>query len=281
MIRASGSYAIATNRPNFNQKDYDTCLFTLKEKVVEKTKMPFDMSKVSQYATTQGIMTIAKDFMSLVEKQYLAKEDPLPDGAKTYLEKVWLAEHVGLHSFSLKAEMPQIKKGNLLEDEAIELLNSFYNTTWKKNKLPMKKGFLAGTCDIKHETVIRDIKCPENWETFRDKTEIGLVYRWQLVSYCYLYDCTEAVIDYVLMPTPEVMIPTVTWKFTEEEMARFYETENAIKSMHPGSRIKTYDLYDDKYGGNLNSDIEFLLSRLTKAEDYYKSLTYKQCMKLP
>ena len=142
-------------------------------------------------------------------------------------------------------------------------------------KIEKVKGFLSGECDIKYNTSIRDTKCPETWESFRNKSGIETAYYWQLIAYCYLYDCSSAFLDYVLMNTPEELIADYVKNFSEDEYQRFLLTEKAISKLPLEHRVKTYALECD-----LESEIEFMLSRLKKAQEYYETLDFETCMNL-
>jgi hypothetical protein len=134
---------------------------------------------------------------------------------------------------------------------------------------------MSGECDLIYGKVIRDIKVPQNWSSFKSKTGIPLVYHWQLIAYCILYEANQAYLDYILMPTPHELIPKFVRGFSGEDCDKFDETEAAIMSLTLAQRVKTYRVQSD-----IAADITFLESRLVKAEEYYETLTYEKCMKM-
>ena len=275
MIRCSSAYSICTNRPSFNEDEYNAIYEKVKEKV-EKKGQVFSLLNIEDYCGMAGVMTDAKKLRTQIEKKYNAEHDPLPDGAKTYLEERWLELNYNFHDFGTTDSMPQIEKGNICEEGAIYLVGQRYNLAIEKNPNPAEgRGFLIGSYDVKYANVIRDIKVPETWKSFRSKTGIALVYYWQLIAYCLLHDCTSAYLDYVLMPYPEEMVPRIVKNYSEEEKLKFVQVQNAIRNLDPKDRIKTY-----KVEGDIQADIEFLESRLEKAEAYYDTLTYAKCMKM-
>jgi hypothetical protein len=85
MIRCSDLHRICTNKPDFNIDDLVNAELDLKE-TVEKKGGLYNSSKESLevYSNTQGLVTKAKKVISLREKEFLAEDDPLPDGAKSF-----------------------------------------------------------------------------------------------------------------------------------------------------------------------------------------------------
>ena len=284
MIRSSSAYRICSHRPKFDENAHNALIHELKGKVGAKLgkhdNLPLDhkfgREHLDMYCETAGLITIAKKVRTSMENKIKAEQDPLPDGAKTYLQERWLELNCNLHDFSTTEGTSQILKGNVCEEDAIKVISQQYGIPMKKNEDRKVFNFLTGECDVQYENVIRDVKVPETWKTFRSKDGITLTYYWQLVSYCYLYDKTKAYLDYVLMPTPEEMIPMLTKGLSERELENFWATEETIINLPLHQRVKTY-----KYEGNLVDDIAFLESRLIKAEEYYETLTYEICMKMP
>jgi|VirMetMinimDraft_7_1064189.scaffolds.fasta_scaffold00418_24 hypothetical protein len=277
MIRSSSAYSICTNRPNFDEGAYFQILEKVKTKV-QKKKETFSLAKIDDYCMTPGIATDAKSLKSQMTQKYNAEHDPLPDGAKTYLEERWLELNYSFYDFSIGDGLFKIMKGNLCEDGAIELLAKYYKMSFEKNGTRMSLDFLTGEADIivSSQEIVRDVKVPETWKTFKKKKGIPLQYHWQLIAYCLLYNCTSAYLDYVLMPIPEEMLNTYAKNFSEKEMLRFEKEQKSINNLPIEYRIKTYKLQ-----GDIQEDIMFLESRLKKAKEYYDSLTFSKCMKLP
>ena len=273
MIRASSCYSICTNKPSFDQSQYDLVETTLKQKV-EAKKMDYNPGNLSLYLETRGLKTFTQDFIKQVEKKEVFEKDELPDGAKNKLQEIWLEEQ-GFYDFSLLEQTFALQKGHLVEDKAIELINKVHNIHVLKNEERKTKGFLSGTCDMIYNSVIRDNKSPESWKSFRKKnSNIEQQYYFQLVAYKYLYDAKETWLDYTLMPTPPELFSILTSKMSEVEKKKFAVTEAMITKLKPEQRIKSYliEIPDE--------DIEFLVKRLEKSEEYYNHLDFKECMNL-
>lgn len=274
MVRCSSAYSICTNRPNFNEAEYTAALDKFRTKVIAKLGQ-FDIRKIDEYVETSGLITDAKKIKILLTKKYLAEEDPLPDGAKSYLEKRWLELNYNFYDFSVRDDSIQILKGNVCEDEAIKVIGERYNFEVTKNEKSKSIPFLSGTCDMTYNSVIRDCKVPQTWKTFRKVTGIPPIYYWQLVAYCILWECSNAYLDYVLMPVPGELIPNFIRGYSEQEVEKFYREQDTIKNLPLRHRVKTYKIHS-----NLEIEKSFLKSRLEKAEAYYNSLTYEKCMKM-
>lgn len=274
MVRASSVASICTNRLEFSYTEHDDLVDDLKARV-EKKGLLFDLTDLHRYLDTTGLKTSAKAVMSSIDKKVAFERDDLPPGAKTYLQKAWLENH-GFISFSVSENDFALAKGIACEDNAITLLNSHYGAEWRKNTVRINKGFLTGEADIVGFVTIRDVKCPESWETFREKTGIPTVYFWQLIAYCYLYDRKAAFLDYVLMPVPDSLSNRFTSKLSQDETLKFIELQNKIHSMPSEERIKTFTLSEEV----VESNLPFMLKRLEKAEEYYSNLDYDTCMKM-
>lgn len=276
MIRASSASRICTNRPTFSQEDLDKSFETLKKKVGDD----FHIENLETYMTTRGIMTVAKDVKKELEKKHLFDTDPLPDGAKSYLQERWLELNYGFVDVSSMEGSFATMKGNIVEDDAISMTAGYYDLSFKKNTERITKGFMSGECDVIYTKdgirIIRDNKSPETWRTFRAKKGISIDYYWQLIAYCYLYDAQAAFLDYTLMPTPSEIVHMITRNLSDINAGKFYDMEDKIINLPTSQRIKTYNV--DSF--SIISDLEFLKSRLQKAEKYYNTLTYEQCMSI-
>ncbi len=62
---------------------------------------------------------------------------------------------------------------------------------------------------------------------------------------------------------------------TEDELELYRKQELSIKKLPAEKRVKTF-----KYEWDIAKDQAFAISRLRKAEAYYKTLTYEECMNL-
>ena len=269
IFRASSVANICTNRPSFNQE----LLQTLESEIIGK-KPEYTRESLSNYLEMHGVKTVAQKIEKEIQNKYLFEQDPLPDGAKTHIEKIYLESH-GFHPTSYIDDAPAIVRGRKLEDEAISIISEVYSL-WdvKKNEQRVMKEGLSGECDIIYNRIIRDCKIPLTWENFRKVDTIISVYYWQLIAYMYLYDCDQAFLDYVLMPT-EVTDKMIEF-YPERKLAEILETNSSIENLPKNLRVKTFELQVE----NLEKEFEFLLSRIQKSKEYYDSLTLEKCFRV-
>lgn len=276
-IRASSVHRICTNKPEFDVEKHNLLIRDLVEKTKKKA-IACDLNNIRPLQEVTGLKTIVKEVLKSLENRKLVESDLLPNGAKTYMKELWLKNNYGFESFSLLEGKPALLKGIYQEDNAIKVLNSKLGTSYVKNTERITKDFLSGECDIKHNNYIRDIKCPETWETFRKKTELETQYYWQGIAYCYLYEASYFKLDYVLMPIPEEkhLEEKFVRNFSPGEKEKFFRMQDKIKSMPPSQRVKTFFIDP----ANIPEEIEFLKKRITKSLEYYNTLTYEKCMNL-
>ena len=279
MIRASSLHRITTNRPFFDAKAFGKLKAEFKEKV-EKKKLIYEDNEnfADVMLITPGFKTIAEKVIKGYRDKHLAETDPLPPGAKTALQELYLDLNHGFYNMSMNENDPALKKGILAEDDTIKTLGEYLGLTFINNKerVSKKSIFLTGEADILYGHTVRDVKTPLNWTTFRKKDGIETAYHWQLVAYCLLYDKTAAYLDYVLMPMPEVMIIEQTKYSTPQARLKFVNYNYKISQMPSNMRVKTYQVDPAR----LLKDMEFAKKRLAQAERYYETLNYTICMKM-
>ena len=279
MIRASSLHRITTNKPFFDAKAFGKLNAEFKEKV-EKKKLVFAEGNTfaESMLITPGLKTIAEKVVKALKDKQLVINDPLPDGAKTALQELYLDLNYGFYNMSMNDSDPALRKGILAEDDSIATLGEHLGLTFVNNKERKSNeiGFLTGEADILHEQTVRDIKTPLNWTTFRKKDGIESAYHWQLVAYCLLYGKTEAFLDYVLMPMPPEMIGDMIKYMSPISAEKFVNYNAKIGKMDTKMRIKTYQVEPKK----LLQDMEFAKKRLVKAKAYYETLSYDICMKM-
>jgi hypothetical protein len=292
MIRASSAYKICTHRPEIDNNSVILAERILKEKIKDKKLGPYNKDKLDTYCETHGITTVAKAYKKALEQRELALIDDLPPGTKNYLKEVWLENNIGYVDFSTSEGFfgyIATQNGILSEEGAIKILNRKEGTNYKKNTKRITKGFVTGECDIRYNKVetdflhnkidivgIRDVKVPKDWKSFKSKNKIPSQYYWQLVVYCYLYQATEAYVDFIQMPLHDLLIDEYTRYFDDIQLDKFEIMQRSINDLSVDKRVKSFRLQTP----SLEEDIKFFLSRLGKSELYYNQLTYEECMGL-
>lgn len=135
------------------------------------------------------------------------KEGPLSVGAKTYIRELAAQEILGIQ-FEVSAK--EMEKGNLCEQDAIDLLNRVRGLDLMKNTERRANAFITGECDIFDAFRNRghDLKCSWSAKTFpgwavdcEDK-----LYEWQMRGYMALWNADEWEVNYALLDTPDHLI---------------------------------------------------------------------------
>ena len=133
MIRSSSAYRICTHRPNFNEEAHDAIYGVVKKKA-DLAGVLLNSETIDSLCETKGMMTDAKKLRTSFENKFKAENDPLPDGAKTYLEERWLELNQNFHDFSLSGDSFAVNKGNFSEDAAIEVLEDLTEVSSLKDE---------------------------------------------------------------------------------------------------------------------------------------------------
>lgn len=182
-----------------------------------------------------------------------SKSETLSETTKTYC-KEWLTEKI----FNSRKDIstPQIQKGILCEDEAIDKTISWLDLPFViKNEKFFENDYLCGTPDLiytKLDLVI-DMKC--SWDEFTFplfEDEIPTKdYYYQLQGYMHLTGMKKAKLVYVLLNTPEGLS---------------YKIQTNYDDIDPKYRIKPFDIaYDEA----VISQIE---KRVIECREYINSL---------
>jgi hypothetical protein len=234
-----------------------------------------------------GCKTVINDFINAYDKYHSL--DELPDGAKSYVEEIFIQEQ-GL-DLVIEGIYSQTQKGNLMEDSAIALLNDLESKWYEKNKYRAeydldsktiikydtlsddeKPNFafaIAGECDIysEFESLVRDIKCPENFKTFTDNEhkKISSNYYWQLITYSLLWNVNNLKLDFCLMTTPYEVYKGYS-EFNQQKVKDFNEK---VSDLAIEQRIRTLEINPEEVVNSINK----LLKRAEMCKDYYKTLS--------
>lgn len=140
----------------------------------------------------------------------------LPKGAKTYIEGL-VDEHV--YEYKDNIDNKYVRKGLIVEDSeeedihksAIKISRLVCFANYRKSSSYLQKGSFHGHPDIEDsdEETIVDIKSSWNKKTFPKRPEDGhnSQYEWQGKLYCYMKGWRKFKLCYVLMTTPEDLVP--------------------------------------------------------------------------
>ena len=131
----------------------------------------------------------------------------LSEGAKTCIESL-VNESKHVLNYNTKASTKQMTKGNIVEDESIELYNNVRLTRHKKNIVRKTNAWISGECDIYSKDLIVDMKNSWSKATFPmlpNQIKVG-GYAWQGHGYMFLYDVPRFELCFALVKTPEELI---------------------------------------------------------------------------
>lgn len=151
------------------------------------------------------------------------KNEPLSKGAKTVLEKM-AKEFV--YGFNEVITGKYMDKGIIVEDQSIQLYNSVFFTSHKKNTERRSNDWITGECDIYTGSKIIDIKSSWSLATFPATVASGADkgYEWQLRAYMMLWDVPHAEIAYCMVSTPDELI-----KYEQEELHYVDHIDEALR----------------------------------------------------
>jgi hypothetical protein len=203
-----------------------------------------------------------------------SKNEVLSKTAKTYIEKVFKEKEFGYYE---NISNKYITKGLQNEDEAIELAAEVLNWDFiLKNETRFKNDFVVGEPDILSDTLLADIKCSWNLDTFpMFENELpNKMYYWQLQTYMFLTGHRTSELVYCLTNTPQLVVEDEVrrehWKLNlidEDVLVR-----QAIEQKHNFDHIPN-ELRVKRFIVEYNeADIEKLKQRIEVAREYYQEL---------
>jgi hypothetical protein len=155
-----------------------------------------------------------QEMLDLIAKKNADPE--LPKGAKTYVEGL-VDQYVYKYEDSI--DNKYVRKGLAVEDSdedninksAIKIASRLLFAEYRKSNSYLSKGYFHGHPDIEdeEEEMIVDIKSSWSKKTFPKRPEDGhdSTYEWQGKLYCYMKGWKKFRLCYVLMSTPEDLVP--------------------------------------------------------------------------
>ncbi|MDY0685681.1 translocation protein TolB precursor [Pasteurella multocida] len=186
----------------------------------------------------------------------------LTETAKSAVREIVKFDLFGYESFEGNK---YTRKGNDLEEQAIKLSGLKRGLPLKKNTERRENDLITGECDvyIPSRRLIIDTKC--SWDIgthpfFIDEAEDKAKkagYDVQMQGYMWLWDCEEAQIDFILLPTPLDLIKSY------ENAEKFVDLVEQIPQQ---KRITTVVIKRDE------KIIKRIKERIQKAQAYYQQL---------
>ena len=195
-------------------------------------------------------------------------------GNVTYLE-TWLKEK--LYDRRNEFNSKYCDKGNIKEDDSIQLIAEQLGMPLVKNEEYKENDFLTGTCDIDTGDMIIDVKNSWNCFTFPLFAEEvpNKDYFLQLQAYMELYGRCQAKLVYTLMDTPEHLIMQEAKGIAYKEGLDINEVYAQIEKKHLYSDVITPLRYKEF---NIEKDedvIAKIKQRVKMCQVYIDSLVKK------
>jgi hypothetical protein len=206
-----------------------------------------------------------------------SKGEVLSQTAKTYIQELALEDKYGIRK---DINSRYMDKGNLVEDEAIQLASSVLELEFVvKNDLYFENDFVKGTPDVLGSNFILDVKASWTGATFpwfEDECP-NKDYYFQMMVYMWLCDRAKALLCYCLINTPEDIvldeIRRVAW--AKKELEPSENTENDVRAQHEfdhiptDKRVKAYLIERDE------QVIEQIKEKIEHAREYYNEIIGK------
>jgi hypothetical protein len=165
-------------------------------------------------------------------------------GNATYLEE-WLKEQLyqRRNTFSSK----YCDKGNIIEDESIEMIGQQLGLVISKNEESKENDYFTGTCDVDTGNMIIDAK--NSWSCFSfplfDEEPKNKDYVYQLQGYMDLYGRDKAKLVYTLINTPEKALESEIWRYAKDNEITYDEAKEVIMPLHNYDNIPSYLRYKE------------------------------------
>ena len=176
---------------------------TCKDSITKK-----QLSIIESYESKKELTSKQKGELTRLKRK---RDNPpafdLSEGAKTHIRNIVKGI---VYAFRKNVSSAAMEKGNVCEDDSIELYNYVHFTKYKKNEISKDNDFIKGTCDVWVKGIkIQDYKTSKHKATFPvlpDEIDIG-PYEWQGRGYMMLYDEDKFELIYCLVQTPDELIP--------------------------------------------------------------------------
>ena len=233
-----------------------------------------------QLLTLEGLLSKIK----LTEKQaeqrdalILKRDSPneLSQGAKTYIEDLWLEKNYGIKK---SINNKYVDKGNKVESLSIKLAEATTDLgELYKNEEYFENDYVKGTPDVITDTHIIDVKSSWSVTTFPffDEKLTNKGYEWQLKAYMWLTNRHNSYLSYCLVPTPEVLIQDeirrTSWQRGEgAEVSQ--EVEDEVREFHNLDNIPIWERVKSFEVNLTGDDINKMKEKVTLAREYYNTL---------
>lgn len=167
---------------------------------------------------------------------------PLSVGCKSFLAGIYSFQKYGKYSVAKEVGNRQTEKGKECEEEALTLVSRLDKKLLVKNEIRVEDAWFSGHPDafegedVYHATVIHDVKCPWDAETFfsYNGTDLPAIYEWQMQGYMALTGAQRAEVHFCLIDTPARFIKDTVDRimrnraFISAESEEYLQAEEAM-----------------------------------------------------
>jgi hypothetical protein len=182
-----------------------------------------ERKKLESLAEKDELLTSDKEFVArMIAKDEKFKNPGLSSTTIKHLMSRYAWERYNKRVPSIDTARSYTKKGNLMEDEAIEIVSELDGHKYIKEDSCVSNDYLIGVCDVYHNDSrkIIDVKASWNIYTFMPNliTPVSKNYWYQMQGYMELYDADVAEVCYVLVNTPPHLISREREKLSDRYM---------------------------------------------------------------
>jgi len=202
------------------------------------------------------------------------------EACKSLLREIYLKEKYGREEVVFSKYM---EKGNICEDDSMDLLSEVVGSKLFKNKKTFENEFVIGTPDNVTDRVI-DVKTSWSLKTFFETKQFTEVikankdYYWQLMGYMWLTGKERATVAYCLVDTPDELIQDELNRL--QYQLRIFNTEDvaykaAAAQVEINHRFKDIPAVERVHCIDMEYDpeaVEQIKSRAIEARQYLNSL---------
>jgi hypothetical protein len=213
LVHCSGIYfVVCEGKIKTGKQKYDECAALLS----------LENSKYEQMGERkQGMANGLKKAAKIAGLEYLLDtleankhDDPLPEGAKSYLKKLYGQLKYGKRSASQDKGNKYTNKGKLGEKDSLALINLLDGIEVKKNEVRIENEWITGVTDaflgetISNAEYVIDVKTSWDWGTFSENIgkPLNPLYWWQIQGYMELTGAKAGEVSYCLVNTPDIII---------------------------------------------------------------------------
>lgn len=186
--------------------------------------------------------------------------------AQKHLIDVYIAEKYGRRR---DIQTKQMKKGIEAEQDSIDLLSMYLKMPLKKNEERYKNDFITGLPDIIDNDRIIDIKSSYDLWTFMSNIpdKLDSLYYWQMQSYMWLTNTSNATIAYCLVNTPDNIIQQEKYYLLKKMDVATEENPEFVKE---SMKIELNMTFDD-----ISMNERILMFNVSRSEDDILRIKHK------